>query len=58
MHRWSILPFFVAAAFAGTAFANCADGNAVSYCRVEGGGHEWPAAAPSLIWAFLKAHAR
>ena len=25
MHRWSILPFFVAAAFAGTAFANCAE---------------------------------
>jgi peptidyl-prolyl cis-trans isomerase A (cyclophilin A) len=25
MHRWSILPFFAAAAFAGTAFANCAE---------------------------------
>jgi polyhydroxybutyrate depolymerase len=41
-----------------SAYANCGGGNAVTWCLIPGGGHEWPAAAPAIIAAFLKAHAK
>jgi polyhydroxybutyrate depolymerase len=38
-------------------FAHCGAGAAVSYCLVDGGGHEWPPAAPGIIAAFFRQHA-
>ena len=41
-----------------SAFAHCAGGRAVTWCLVQGGAHEWPAAAGGIIAAFLRQHAK
>jgi poly(3-hydroxybutyrate) depolymerase len=41
-----------------SAFARCQAGDAVTWCLVEGGAHEWPAAAPVVISAFFRQHAK
>ena len=40
-----------------SAFAHCSGGDAVTWCLVQGGAHEWPAPAGVVIAAFFRQHA-